>query len=190
MSRRQVQIVVVCEDRAQEVLLRRYLTLVGYPASPREKKVTFLIAPRGRGSGERYVLTQYAHELTEFRKRNVQYHRLVAVIDADTGTVAEHEDQLAAVAIATGQRPRQQGEQIVHLIPKRNIETWIHRLLRNDATELDNYKQQYARRKFVSEYCRPAADALVALVRDPTETPDLPSLRIGVAELRDKLSGI
>lgn len=192
MSRHRVQIVVVCEDRTQEVFIRRYLETVGYSAGAREKKVTFRIAPRGRGSGERFVLVQYAHELAEFRRRatrNPQFHRLVAVIDADAGTVAQHETELMATAAASEQLPRQPAEGILHLIPKRNIETWIHRLLGNAADEDADYKSQYARQRSENGYCRPAAEALADLVRDPNQQPDLPSLRVGVAELRGQLSG-
>ena len=192
MSRRQTQIIVVCEDRTQEVFLRRYLVAMGYSAGARDKKVTFQIAPRGRGSGERFVLVRYAHELAEFRKRsgrNPQFHRLVAIIDADAGTVQQHEAELAAMAVAAGQSPRQRGEAIIHLIPKRNIETWIHRLLRNTADELTDYKPVYTRAKSEAAYCRPSAEELAALVRDVTRQPDLPSLVVGVQELREKLSG-
>jgi hypothetical protein len=191
MSRRQTQIVVVCEDRTQEVLLRRYLMAMGYSAGARDKKVTFRIAPSGRGSGERFVLVQYAHELAEFRKRwgrNPQFHRLVAVIDADAGSVPEHEAELTAAAVASSQQPRTRSEGVVHLIPKRNVETWIHRLLGSDADEDTDYKLRYTK-KPENEYCRPAADALADLVRDVNRQPDLPSLLVAVGELREKLSG-
>jgi hypothetical protein len=187
MSRRQTQIVVVCEDRTQEVFLRRCLQQLGY----HPKRVRTETAPRGRGAGERFVLTQYAHELTQYRirsHRNPQFHRLVVVIDADTGTVREHEVELTAAAISTGQSPRQPREGIVHLIPKRNVETWIHRLLGNPADEATDYKPAY-RSRHERDYCQPAAEQLVAIVRDPTQTSDLPSLNLAVTELRQKLNG-
>lgn len=191
MSRRQTQLVIVCEDRTQEVFLRRSLISMGYSAGARDKKVFFHIAPRGRGSGERFVLVRYAHELAEFRKRrgrNPQFHRLVAVIDADVGTVHEHEAELAAVAVLAEQLPRQPREGVVHLIPKRNIETWIHRLLGQPADEDTDYKLRYSKQP-ENAYCRPAAEALASLVKDVNRQPDIPSLVVAVQELRDRLSG-
>lgn len=184
MSRRQIQIVVLCEDRAHQVLIRRYLHEIGYE----REKVRYLVSPSGRGSAEAFIRLHYAVELRAYRGRQPQYWRLVISVDADAGTVKQHEAELAAAAVATGQSPRQPREGIVHLIPKRNVETWIHRLLGNPADEATDYKPAY-RSRHERDYCQPAAEQLVLVVRDPTQTPDLPSLGIAVTELRQKLNG-
>ena len=181
--KRKIQIVVICEDNATAVLVRRYLNNIGYEL----RKVRFLTNPSGQGAGEAYVRSKYATELAEYRKRNPTYWRLIAHIDADNGSVREHETELAAVAIATGQLPRQTGEGIVHLIPKRNIETWIHILLGNTADEDTDYKSLY-RNRTENSYCQPAAAELFAIVRDLNRTVSLPSLQLAVDELRDKLN--
>ena len=182
--KQKIQIVVICEDKTTAVFIRRYLEAIGYEL----RKVRFLTSPSGRGAGEAYVRVNYAIELAQYRKRNPAYWRLIVHVDADTGTIQAHEEELAAVAIASGQPPRLPNEGIVHLIPKRNIETWIHSLLGNLADEVDDYKLLY-KKQSENSYCQPAATKLVESVRDTNFSTDLPSLQSAVVELRTKLNG-
>jgi len=182
--KKQIQIVVICEDNATAVLVRRYLELIGY----NRRKVEFLTNPAGKGAGEAFVRAKYAIELTAYRKRNPTYWRLIAHIDADTGTVSEHEQQFASVAIESGQTSRLPVEGIVHLIPKRNVEAWIHSLLGNATDEDTDYKLRYKKQN-ENSYCQPAATKLVEIVRDTNLWSDLPSLQTAVVELRAKLNG-
>ncbi|OWK46330.1 hypothetical protein FRUB_00029 [Fimbriiglobus ruber] len=170
---------MLSEDRAQEVLTRRYLEAVGYDL----RKIDFVTAPRGGGSGEQFVRTQYPHEVAAYRQRNPQYWRLVVLIDADVSTVAQRDAELGLMLLAHQLPTRTPGEGIVHLIPRRNIETWVHFLLDNAADEEVDYKRIY-HNQAENAYCRPASQTLVAIVRaDPVAT-SLPSLDRGAEELR------
>jgi hypothetical protein len=179
MSKRQIQHVVLCEDITQRTLFFRYLKASGYETS----KIKFEMAPSGAGSAEQFVRIFYPQEVLEYRKRNPIYHRLFVVYDADSGSVLEHEAELIAALAVSGQLPRTREESIVHLIPKRNIETWIHSLLGNEANENDDYKSQYSQRDH-RDYCQPAAEKLRALVLGEEFTNEPASLRAGVDELR------
>ncbi len=182
-QREKIQIVVVCEDNAHAVLIRNYLDRIGY----NRRKLRFMTNPSGRGAGEQFVRKTYPSELDQYRKRNPQYWRLVVVIDADVNPTLYREQQLADEAVAHGLAPRQKGEGVVHLIPKRNVETWVHQLLGQPADEGTDYKLRYTKQP-ENAYCRPAAEALASLVRDVNRQPDLPSLVVAVQELREKLS--
>jgi len=49
------------------------------------------------------------------------------VMDADTGTVEEHRKELerACSRVQPAVRVRQTNEAVIHVIPKRHIETWL-----------------------------------------------------------------
>lgn len=59
MSQRRVQIVILCEDRQQEVFARHFLKKRGFTG-----RVDPKICPSGSQSGEQYVRTEYPKELT------------------------------------------------------------------------------------------------------------------------------
>jgi hypothetical protein len=61
---------------------------------------------------------------------------LIVVIDADTETVGRRVHQLSE---ALGNGARKDGETIVHVIPKRNIETWILQLSGKHVDEETDY---------------------------------------------------
>src|SRR5262245_18375594 len=74
--------------------------------------------PAGKGYGEQWVRQGYLAEVIGLRRRAANTALIVA-IDADTIEVEQRRRQLDAAASSLA------GEKIVHLIPKRNIETWI-----------------------------------------------------------------
>lgn len=65
---RNVQVVLLCEDRQQEVFARRFLKKTGW--NTRELRVEK--APHGRGAGEQYVRDRFPTELADFRRRAVR----------------------------------------------------------------------------------------------------------------------
>ena len=70
---------------------------------------------------------------------------LIVVIDADTGTVENRQSQLNEAAKDAKVSVRSDGEYIVHLIPKRSIETWLAFLDKaDDVNETEDYKSRYA----------------------------------------------
>jgi hypothetical protein len=95
-------VVVLAEDRRQQEFIRR------------------------GGSGEQWVRKQYATQVKAVRTRAAKASSaLVIAIDADTGTVAARHRQLASLLEQASLSARSGVEPVVHLIPKRNVETWI-----------------------------------------------------------------
>ena len=131
--------IVLCEDEAQRLFIYRWLVARGL--HPGEIRLLPLAA--GMGAGTQHVLVRYPGEVGEYRTRanHVAARRLIVAIDADTSTVQQ---RLAALDAALGQQPRQRTERICLLVPRRNVETWLHFLSQNTVTEEADYKAQYA----------------------------------------------
>jgi hypothetical protein len=101
MSQRRVQIVILCEDRQQEVFARYFLKKRGFTGLFRTK-----ICPIGSQSGEQYVRTQYPVEVKAYRQNKNQVSiGLVVLIDADTGTLQDRLNQLASILDEDAQLP-------------------------------------------------------------------------------------
>ena len=64
MSRR-VRIVVLCEDKQQEVFIRRFLIAMGWC----KHRMRFEKAPAGRGAAEQFVRTRFPRELKAYRSK-------------------------------------------------------------------------------------------------------------------------
>jgi len=121
MTNRQTQIVILCEDRQQEVFARKYFEARGIP----RRKITPLVCPSGKQAGEQYVRERYATEVRTFRRKQRENRALVVVIDADTQSVANRLKQLDQQLAIDNQPQRATNERIALFVPKRNIETWI-----------------------------------------------------------------
>ena len=84
MSQRRVQIVILCEDRQQEVFARYFLKKRGFTG-----RFGANICPEGSQAGEQYVRNQYPVEVKAYRQnKNRVAIGLVVLIDAATGTLA------------------------------------------------------------------------------------------------------
>jgi hypothetical protein len=181
MSQRRVQIVVLCEDRQQEVFARYFLKKRGFTGLIRAK-----ICPSGSQSGEQYVRTQYPVEVRAYRQnKNRVAIGLVVLIDADTATLQERLNQLASVLSEDSQQNRQSDEAIAIFVPKRNIETWIHYL----QGELVNEEDAYAKFHNNEAVCKPHVENLADRCCSqnlPEDAP--PSLQIACGELQRLLS--
>jgi hypothetical protein len=179
VSKRRAEVVVLVEDKRQQVFVARLLQALGH----QRHKLRLRPLPAGQGSGEQYVRENYAAEVRELRRRSGQLQlALVVVLDADTGQVADHQHQLASQLQSAGLDPRGNAERIVHLIPRRNIETWVEYLLGREVNETDRYPRLTGRERD----CQPAVEQLVQLYRSnqplPASCP--PSLVTAIDELR------
>ncbi len=124
MPDRYTQIVILCEDRQQDVFARHFLTSMGI--AERHRIRTRFISP-GKGSGEQYVREMFAEEVRTYRSRSSHLHIALAVLtDADILTVADRIHQLESALLSKSLAKREDHERIAFFIPKRNIETWIH----------------------------------------------------------------
>jgi hypothetical protein len=123
MSRRKVNLVIVCEDVQQSVFARRYLIKRGFEA----RKIRVVQNPSGRGSGEQFVRKYLVQEVKEYRRKSSFQEGLavVAFVDADTFSVDERMNQLNNALVEEGLDEIRPNERIAVFIPKRNIETWI-----------------------------------------------------------------
>ncbi len=180
MSQRRVQIVILCEDRQQEVFARYFLKKRGFTGRVRAN-----ICPEGSQAGEQYVRTQYPVEVKAYRKNKGRVSiGLVVLIDADTGTLEAWLNELASVLEEDEQKKpknRKPNEAIAIFVPKRNIETWIHYL----QGETVNEEDAYAKFKNNEAVCKTAAEGLVDRCYSQSLPEDAPrSLQAACGELQ------
>ena len=167
-------VVVLAEDEIQARFVRRYLEKLG---NTRPSQIRFVKLPNGRGCGEQWVREQYAHEVKQFRKRSAKAATaLVVVIDADMEETSVRLQELQKNSVPR----RNEKEQIVHFMPKRNIETWILCLNGNNVEEITSYKKWAD----MSSQIKPAAETLFDWSRRTATAPDhcIPSLRQAIQE--------
>ena len=131
------RIIVLCEDRAHEMFVTRFLKK-GWGVNPRAIRV--VPYPGGRGSGKKFVVEKFSEEAKAFRCRHASTILLV-IQDADEFSVEQ-------VKVNLDERlpsPREKNEQIIYIIPRWHIETWIAYLDGMDVDEADKvtYKSTY-----------------------------------------------
>ena len=141
-------------------------------------------SPAGKGSAESWVRKRFAKEVTAYRTRQAKASTaLIVVIDADTHTVQERWRQLDQALEDGGKQRVDVGhEQIARLVPKRNVETWILCLTRQEVDEETDYKKSAdGWNKLIPQ----AAETLFQWTRPKAELPNrcIDSLQSGVREL-------
>lgn len=169
MNNRYSQIIILCEDRQHEVFIRHFLKK-RHNITARQIRV--VISPQGRGAGEQYVRREYPIQVKVLRQKHHLSKALVTMIDADILTVSERLKQLLPLPIET--------EKIVRLVPKRNIETWIH-YLNNELlsiNEIDTYQKLDK-----ESACKPGVEKLVNFCIIGLPADCLPSLQVACTEL-------
>lgn len=180
MPKRSVEVVILCEDRQQEVFMRYWLEKKGF--NPRKFRVKR--SPGGKGAGEQFVRTQYPVEvLTQRRKASYSPMglSLVVAVDADILTVDARQQALDRQLEIATQSKRQLDEKIALLIPKRNIETWIYHLRGHNVDEETAYP------KFSKEESNCKADVENLAMADPQNPLVVnapPSLQAAITELQ------
>lgn len=134
MSRRRAQLVLVCEDRQHEVFIRSFLRLTGWET----RKLRVEMNPKGRGSGEQWVRKTYAQEVKRLRSSPHVAQGLIVAIDQDKPGL-DRDEQLQEELRCADLGRRGKGERIAHVIPARNIETWLAYLAGSDVDETTTY---------------------------------------------------
>jgi hypothetical protein len=169
------EVAVLCEDLQQYVFI--YHFLIGCGVHPRRiRKVPY---PIGQGSAEQFVRQQYPVEVRTYRSRhNRLYISLVAVMDADTQSVAHHFKELDTELTRDGQEKRQPDERIGIFIPKRAIETWIYYLQGKSVNEDERYPHLANQSD-----CKAVVEALAVKRHQPLPDDALPSLQTACSEL-------
>lgn len=137
MGKPKVQLVILCEDREQERLVRRLWE--HHPHAGRIIRVE--IAPAGRGSGAQWVASHYAAQARAYRSQaNHLNNGLVVVIDGDNLGVDGRQQQLQEALRADQQPERTKEERIAILVPTWSIETWLLWLCGFSIDEQTPYK--------------------------------------------------
>lgn len=173
------QVIVLAEDERHQRLTYRYLQRLSYS----RRDVRFEPLPNGRGCGEQWVRERYPNSVRGFRARSAHAHTaLIVTIDADAGEVNRRIHQLENALLGDDLAPRTAAERIIHLIPKRNIETWVLNLNGHPVDE----ETDYSRHAGVDDLMVPAAQTLFEWTRvNATIAPHcVPSLRLAIDELR------
>ncbi len=173
------RVIVLAEDKRHQRLIRHYLYRAGFG----RHDVYFEPLPRDRGCAEQYVRENYAANVKDFRRRAARAAKaLVVAIDADTVEVTRRQQQLAEQLRKAGMNARDRLEPIAHLIPKRNIETWI--LFLANSPNIDE-TTDYRNDRRVEAAINSAAEALFDIARNSSSGPNLlPSLIAALPELR------
>ena len=175
---RDVTAIVLCEDKQASTVLYRYLKHErGF------SRVRVLPLPAGKGCGSQYVRERYAREARGQRDKSVA-SVLVVHIDADNLTVADRHRELADELKKNGMEPRGHDEPIALVVPRWQMETWLHHYLGKPGvveTERDYPKFEGCE----AEAAEPTVAALVDLVDRRRQAPaNIPAIALAAEELR------
>jgi len=178
---RNVQTVILCEDRQQEVFVRRFLEQEG--KGFRVQRIEFV--RNGYGSGEQFVRERFAKELAFYRSRQHRVGQaLIVVIDADGRKVKERIRQLDAAAAEGGQERRRADERVAIFVLAWNIETWLAYL---SGSDVDESKKNYPRLSRQRE-CQPLVERLHEMCQQGAlRQPLPPSLEAACVEYCSRL---
>lgn len=180
MSKRYTSLVVRCEDLQQRVFLYRYLIEKGIG----RREIQIGHSPSGRGDAKRWVMQQHVIEVRALRGKPHLSIALITMLDADDRSVPDRKQELDGALAGGSQERRQPSERIAVLVPRRNIETWIHRLEGHVVNESDSYPRYRGAESHSGEAVREFVQRCPArMVPD-----DPPSLRDGCEELTRLLS--
>ena len=193
MGDRIAEVIVLAEDLRSGRLVQRDVERALNP-----RGVRLRIAPAGKQSAYDWVIQSYPVEMKSHRNRVSKGANLSAVavhVDADNLTVQQRSSQLAEALRAQGEPPRGPGERIAVIVPRRNMETWIHGLTAVPVDEQYDFKRDEAgriapntrqRERMCDERIGPAAQELHRLSRPNAPSPPdtLPALILAIEELR------
>jgi len=180
MSRR-VQAVILCEDKQQEVFVRRLLVTMEWP----KRNLRLEPAPAGQGSAEQFVRKQFPKESRAYRrKRGHVALALIVVMDGDHRGVQGRLAELDETCRQDNVEVRRPDDHVLVAIPTWEIETWLAYL---GGEAVDEASRGYPRLQRESE-CKPHVEALAAMCRERRlRRPAPPSLESACAEYEERL---
>jgi hypothetical protein len=177
MSKRRVQVVVLCEGLQDATFASRFLKQHNWTTH----QIRIQMAPPGEGSGEQYVRSRFPHELDEIRRDSVR-RALIVMIDGDTNGPSERVRQLESACEAVGVPVRRAGDRAALLVPTRNIETWFSYLDGRDVDERSEYPRLPRQRD-----CQRHVDELATMCKRGLRQPAPPSLQAACGEFRTRI---
>jgi hypothetical protein len=161
MSKRRVQLVILCEDRQHSAFARRFAEASGWE----RRKIQVIHGPKARGSGEQWVREQYVGEVRKLRAAPHVARALVILVDEDKQGAGLRETKLAEALQQADLSPRGVTEGILHVVPARNIETWLAYLRGEDVNEHQSYPKLAQERD-----CRPMVGEIQLSKRDALDS--------------------
>lgn len=176
MPNRPAEIIVRCEDLQQHTFIYRCLVKRGV----HRRTIQIKHCPKGKGDAKQFILHEYPKEVKALRSAPHVFKVLISMMDADDCTVEHRKRQHDETLDAAGLDRRASEEKIAVLVPRRNIETWIHHLLGEPVTE----DQECRRFRGEERTCAPAAEEFARRCPHQMRQDDLPSLRDGCEELQ------
>ena len=117
-----VSITFLCEDSQTDAFVRRFLRRRNFGS----RDIHTRELPSGSQSGEQWVRERYPDELQAIRGRQNAY--LIVVTDADKNSTADRRAQLDAACDEKQVPRRDDRDRVLVIVPRRNIETWLHYL--------------------------------------------------------------
>ncbi len=136
------------------------------------RKIRKVAPPAGAGCGSQHVREKFPGEVESLRRlANVRATALIALTDADVMSVAARRASVTERAKPAAMEP------IAILIPKREIETWVHHLL--GSTPVANEETKFGPK--TADDVRDAAHRLAD--SDAEVAAGLPSLADAIREL-------
>jgi len=160
LSSRRVGLVILCEDKQQEVFCRKLLAEMRWKL---RRPPRVLIAPGGKGSAKKYVLKNFPKELSEYRaKRNRVNTKLLVVIDGDELGVEKTLFNLSESCVKESVEFRKKNEAVAIFVPTWNIETWLAYL---DNQTVDERNKHYPRLRKSGD-CQKHAGILAEMCRN------------------------
>lgn len=156
MKHNYTQIVILCEDRQQELFARCFLEIY-LDIHTNRFRVTHY-PKTGQGSGEQSVRNKYVDEITTYRNQsNRKKIALVVFIDADHDTIEQRRRYLNQALSGKKLPAVQANENIAIFIPKYNIETWIAFLkgeMVDENTKYDHLPHQKEAKPYIKTLAR------------------------------------
>jgi hypothetical protein len=190
MSRRRVQLVILCEDIQHRAFAKGLFEARGF------RKIRFLPIPEGKGAATQYIFERYPKRVKTYRtlaNRNQSSHALAVFIDADDRTVENRLKELDQKLQENDLEKRQSHELIGLFIPKKHIETWLIYLMEKvvDGKAVDEetpYKNDYQKSYRIRD-CIPYAKKLANEICPSSSLPENapPSLHRACDELKRTL---
>lgn len=173
---RNVQIVLLCEDKQQRTFARRLLETIGKDC----RLFRVETAPKGEGSAEQFVRKRFPKEVANHRSRSVS-QALMVMIDGDSRGVDRRISELDDECRRQDCPIRTPDEGVLVFVPTWNIETWFAYL---DGETVDEAKPDYPRLPRPRD-CRAHAATLGGMCRERRlRQPTPPSLIAACVEYR------
>lgn len=180
--KRQVQLILLCEDQQHETFSRRFFTSMGWNG----RQLRVKRSPLAKGSAEQFVREEFPKEVEAYRKnRNRVGCKLVAMLDGDAVGVDARLKALNEACDQASVSPRNNADHVAVFVPTWNIETWLAYL---NGETVDESRKDYPRLERPRD-CGPHLDSLVAMCRQrQLREPAPSSLKAACQEYRTRIA--